>query len=87
LPEKKSQPRPSPSSWIEGEHLLVDERAGVGGIDFSRMDSRAVAPLPHVVASFSPAAHISAKLGTPPGGTAFICSCTGMWRKAGNWNG
>ena len=40
------------SAWIEGEHLLVDDRADVGGIDFSRMDSRAVAPLPHVVASF-----------------------------------
>jgi hypothetical protein len=40
------------SAWIEGERLLVDDREGVGGISFCRMDSRAVAPLPHVVASF-----------------------------------
>jgi hypothetical protein len=40
------------STWIEGEGLLVDEREGVGGIDFSRMDSRVMAPLPHIVASF-----------------------------------
>ena len=40
------------SSWIEGEGLLVDDREGVGGIDFSRMDSRVMAPLPHIVASF-----------------------------------
>lgn len=39
-------------AWIEGENLLVDEREGVGGIDFSRMDSKAIAPLPHIVASF-----------------------------------
>ena len=40
------------STWIEGEGLLVDEREGVGGIDFSRMDSRVMAPIPHIVASF-----------------------------------
>lgn len=40
------------STWIEGEGLLVDEREGVGGIDFSRMDSRVMAPLPHIIASF-----------------------------------
>ena len=40
------------SAWIEGEHLLVDDREDVGGIDFSRMDARVVAPLPHIVASF-----------------------------------
>jgi hypothetical protein len=27
------------SVWIEGEHLLVDDWEGVGGIDFCRMDS------------------------------------------------
>jgi hypothetical protein len=40
------------SAWIEGEHLLVENREDMGGIDFSRMDSRAMAPLPHIVASF-----------------------------------
>jgi hypothetical protein len=40
------------STWIEGEGLLVDEREVVGGIDFSRMDSRVMAPIPHIVASF-----------------------------------
>ena len=40
------------SAWIEGERLLVDEREGVGGINFCRMDARVIAPLPHIVASF-----------------------------------
>lgn len=40
------------SSWIEGEGLLVDDREGVGGITYTRMDARVMAPLPHVVASF-----------------------------------
>ena len=40
------------SAWIEGERLLVDDREGVGGIGFCRMDSRVMAPLPHIVASF-----------------------------------
>ena len=40
------------SAWIEGEQLLVDDREDVGGIDFCRMDSRVMAPLPHIVASF-----------------------------------
>jgi hypothetical protein len=40
------------SAWIEGEHLLVDDREGVGGIDFSRTDSRVMVPLPHIFASF-----------------------------------
>lgn len=40
------------TAWIEWEHLLVDDRENVGGISFSRIDARAVAPLPHVIASF-----------------------------------
>jgi len=40
------------STWIEGERLLVDDREDVGGINFCRMDSRIMAPLPHIVASF-----------------------------------
>ncbi len=40
------------SAWIEGERLLVDSREGVGGINFCRMDTKVVAPLPHIVASF-----------------------------------
>ena len=40
------------SSWLEGERLLVDDREDVGGINFCRMDSRIMAPLPHIVASF-----------------------------------
>jgi hypothetical protein len=39
-------------AWIERECLLVDDREDVGGIDFSRMDAKAVAPLPHVFVSF-----------------------------------
>src|SRR2546421_12190654 len=40
------------SAWIEGERLLVDDRKDVGGINFCRMDSKVMAPLPHIVASF-----------------------------------
>jgi hypothetical protein len=40
------------SAWIEGERLLVDDRDGVGGIDFCRMDSKLMAPLPHICTSF-----------------------------------
>jgi hypothetical protein len=40
------------SAWIEGEHLLVDEQVDMGGIGFYRMDSKAMAPLPHIFASF-----------------------------------
>jgi hypothetical protein len=40
------------SAWIEGERLLVDGREDVGGITFCRMDAKAMAPLPHIVASF-----------------------------------
>jgi hypothetical protein len=40
------------SAWIEGERLLVDDREDVGGINFCRMDSKVMAPLPHIVASF-----------------------------------
>ena len=40
------------SAWIEGERLLVDDREGVGGITYARMDVKIMAPLPHVVASF-----------------------------------
>src|SRR5438034_10556529 len=40
------------SAWIEGGRLLVDEREDVGGITFCRMDSKVMAPLPHIVASF-----------------------------------
>jgi hypothetical protein len=40
------------SAWIEGEHLLVDDRQDIGGINFCRMDTKIMAPLPHIVASF-----------------------------------
>ena len=40
------------SAWIEKERLLVDDREEVGGIDFCRMDTKAISPLPHVLASF-----------------------------------
>ena len=40
------------STWIERERLLVDDREDVGGIDFCRMDSKVMAPLPHIIASF-----------------------------------
>src|SRR6266702_7859740 len=40
------------SAWIEAERLLVDDREEVGGIDFFRMDSKVMAPLPHIAASF-----------------------------------
>lgn len=40
------------TAWIERERLLVDDREDVGGISFSRMDTKAVAPLPHIVVSF-----------------------------------
>ena len=40
------------STWIEAERLLVDDREEVGGIDFCRMDSKVMAPLPHIAASF-----------------------------------
>ncbi|GHO96303.1 hypothetical protein KSF_063510 [Reticulibacter mediterranei] len=40
------------TAWIERERLLTDERENIGGISFSRMDAKAVSPLPHVVVSF-----------------------------------
>ncbi len=40
------------TAWIERERLLVDDREHVGGIDFSRIDAKAVAPLPHIFATF-----------------------------------
>lgn len=40
------------TAWIERERLLMDERENIGGISFSRMDTKAVSPLPHVVVSF-----------------------------------
>jgi hypothetical protein len=40
------------TTWIEKERLLVDTREDVGGISFSRIDAKAVAPLPHIIASF-----------------------------------
>jgi hypothetical protein len=40
------------SAWIEEERLLVDDREGVGGIDFCHMDAKIMAPLPHICASF-----------------------------------
>ena len=40
------------SAWIAEGCLLVDDREGVGGIDFCRLDAKAVAPLPHVAVSF-----------------------------------
>ena len=40
------------TAWIERERLLVDNRENVGGIDFSRIDAKVVAPLPHIWASF-----------------------------------
>ena len=54
------------SSWIEGEHLLLDDREGVGGINFSRMDSRIIAPLHHVFASFFARRPYKRKTGYPP---------------------
>jgi hypothetical protein len=40
------------NAWIERKRLLVDDREDMGGINFSRMDAKAVAPLPHIVVSF-----------------------------------
>ena len=40
------------SAWIAGEGLLLDDREGVGGVSFCRMDARVIAPLPHALASF-----------------------------------
>ena len=40
------------TAWVEGERLLVDDREDVGGINFSRMDSKTIAPLPHIFISF-----------------------------------
>ena len=59
------------SAWLEGERLLVDDREGVGGINFCRMDSRAVAPLPHVVASFFARRPYKRKAGHYPGWNGF----------------
>lgn len=39
-------------AWIEEERLLVDDRDDVGGINFARMDTKAMVPLPHILASF-----------------------------------
>ncbi len=59
------------SAWIEGEQLLVDDREGVGGIDFSRMDSKVVAPLPHIFASFFARRPYKRKAGHSPSWNGF----------------
>src|SRR5437773_10204028 len=59
------------SAWIEGERLLVDDREDVGGITFCRMDSRVMAPLPHIVASFFARRPYKRKAGHYPGWNAF----------------
>ncbi|TMC22918.1 MAG: hypothetical protein E6J34_04630 [Chloroflexi bacterium] len=40
------------STYIEEERLLVDDKEGIGGIEFCRMDSKVIAPLPHIFVSF-----------------------------------
>ncbi len=59
------------SAWIEGERLLVDDRQGVGGIDFCRMDSKIMAPLPHICASFFARRPYKHKAGHSPRWTGF----------------
>ncbi len=54
------------SAWIEEERRLVDGRESVGGIDFSRMDSKAIAPLPHIFASFFARRPYKRKVGHSP---------------------
>ena len=75
------------SAWIEGERLLVDGREDVGGINFCRMVQRSWRRSLTSSLLFSPAVPTSAKLVTTPIGTASICSCIGMWRRAGSWCG
>ncbi|GHO73277.1 hypothetical protein KSD_10480 [Ktedonobacter sp. SOSP1-85] len=59
------------SAWIEGERLLVDGREGVGGIDFCRMDTKAIAPLPHVLVSFFARCPYKRKAGYSPRWSGF----------------
>src|SRR5436309_14409998 len=59
------------STWIEGERLLVDDREGVGGINFCRMDSRIMAPLPHIAASFFAGRPYKRKAGHYPNWNGF----------------
>jgi hypothetical protein len=59
------------SAWIEGEHLLVDGREDVGGITYCRMDAKAMAPLPHIVASFFARRPYRRKAGHYPGWNGF----------------
>jgi hypothetical protein len=59
------------SAWIEGERLLVDDREGVGGINFCRMDAKIMAPLPHIVASFFARRPYKRKAGHYPGWNGF----------------
>jgi hypothetical protein len=58
-------------AWIQGEGLLVDDREGVGGISFYRMDSRAMAPLPHIFASFFARRPYKRKAGHSPSWNGF----------------
>lgn len=59
------------SAWIGREGLLVDDREGVGGVDFCRMDTKAIAPLPHVLASFFASRLYKRKAGYSPGWNGF----------------
>jgi hypothetical protein len=59
------------SAWIEGEGLLVDDREGVGGINFCRMDAKIMAPLPHIVASFFARRPFKRKAGHYPNWNGF----------------
>src|SRR5437016_5398017 len=59
------------SAWIEGECLLVDGREDVGGINFCWMDTRVIAPLAHIFASFFARRPYKRKAGHSPRWTGF----------------
>ena len=58
------------TAWISGDRLLVDDRPGEG-IRFARIDSKAIAPLPHIFVSFYARCPYKRKAGHYPNWNGF----------------
>ncbi|QBD79971.1 hypothetical protein EPA93_29905 [Ktedonosporobacter rubrisoli] len=58
-------------AWIEKEGLLVDDREDMGGMDFSRLDTRLIVPLPHIFVVFFARRPYKRKAGHYPGWHGF----------------
>ena len=69
-------------SWVEREHLLLEQEKGEDDISFYR-GGVGVLPLPHFLATFLPAVRTSGRKDTTLGQTSSLSSCIEMRRGAG----